>query len=86
MTYKRRTQGGAVTDNLTSFWFYMPFVLQPDGGVVLTRGNMDACHVAVLLDGESTVQHPTAVEANREAGSYSLTLKHRTDARSRSSI
>ena len=79
MAYKLADQSGAVTDNLTSFWFYMPFKLETDGGVVLTDGGMDSCHVAVLLDGRSIVQQPRGVDPNKEAGSYSLTLEHKND-------
>ena len=78
MAYKLEDQSGTVTENLTSFCFFMPFELETNGEVRLTHES-DACHVAFLLDGAAAVRRPTAVEPNREPGAYSLSVKHKTD-------
>ena len=79
MTYKLEDQSGTVTENLTSFWFFMPFELLTNGEVMLTKGATDSCHVAVLLDGTAIVRRPPDVVASGNAASYSLTVKHKYD-------
>lgn len=71
--YALKDQSGDVCQNLTSFWYYMPFTLGANLEVTLRAGGQDRCYVAVLLDGEAWDPQPKPVNTDgMVAGSYRL--------------
>lgn len=78
MPYQLDDEKGTVSKNLTSFLFLMRFKLDDQGRIELMNDQDGGCYVAVLLDGPANAKLPPEVEEGERAGSYKLTIMHRS--------
>ena len=82
VAFELSSGGHSVSDTVTSFWFFLPFTLQANGGAVLVFGDK-GCYLAVLLEGEAGDELPGDPEWGAADGAVGLEIGHATDGKIR---